>query len=206
MTDNKYFELNESGMHHLGGRKPNELIIPEHNFEGGIQYLGYIDKHDACFNWLPESIHLICPIYINWVEVYFDYSNALAPLLINKESYDAESNFEELNIDSEIIFSKHNFITSDHNLMDLEIGNTLNPDENYVKNSFWPECPISMTKMRFLCRIYGSSKIISNFMNIKFEDEFNKSFFNSLACFGNDGELLVFINPDTKIVCYYIND
>lgn len=203
---NLYFQLNNEGLHHIGGQKPSELILPENAFKGGIQYLGFLNNLDPILNWLPFSINLICPIYINWAEIYIDYNQPLKPKLINIQSFDEESNFEELNTNTIISFSNHNFEISQIRSKELIIGDLIEPNAELIKNNFWPICPISKIEMKFLCKLSGSNNIHVNHTIIEFDDAWNEEYFNTLDCFGNDGELLVFINPKTKILCYFIND
>ncbi len=201
-----YLHITKSGPHYAGGHLPKDLIVPSQNFKGGIQYIGLINNQDDAFKWLPFSIHMICPIYINWVEVYMDYSDPMAPIVIEEESFDMQSNFDFLDTNSINIFEQHYFESNLVKIDDLSIGDLISPEGDYIKNDFWPICPISKTKMKFVCRIYGSNKLRSIQTNIRVEDESDVVYFNALDSFGNDGELLVFINTETKVICYYIND
>jgi hypothetical protein len=98
----------ENGTHQLGGELPSEFKMPENNCVTSFQYLGYVDNRDLQFQWLPFKLHLTCPIYLNFEQVFLDYSDPLRPSIINREEvegYDTAYS-DDLSPESEIVVSQ----------------------------------------------------------------------------------------------------
>lgn len=188
--ENKILNLVESanGPHQLGGEIPNDFALPENKCKVPFQYLGFIDKHDPNFNWLPFRFHLIFPIYLNVGKVFLDYSNPNKTVLINREEVErADTYYEELNEESKISFPKEQVVFTE----DLEFEGTCHAGiPNWIQAPDIPLCPITGNRMRFLCQLNGGMGALP------FE-EMN---------FWGDGDLFVFFEPGSKIACYFIQN
>src|SRR5690606_14339902 len=104
--ENRILQLmfDENGPHQLGGEVPDGFKLPENSCVVPFQYLGFLDNQDKYFSWLPFRLHLTCPIYLNFDNVFLDYSDPNHPLIINKEEVEeADTSYEkDLNQNTEI--------------------------------------------------------------------------------------------------------
>lgn len=206
---NLEFYKNEDGSHKLGGTFPKNFIIPKNDFLGGFQYVGFISKSDKYFDWIPFDIHLICPIYLDIENVFLDYSNPIAPKLIEpKNTSEIKSAFDEIKKDSIIQFKETKLslrefegITEENEFDVLGIAGK----PNFLQQNEIPTCPKSDKKMKFLCQFLTFGDIETEFTNIKCEDEYYQKYFNYMN-FWCDGSLYVFIEPESKVLCYYIQN
>jgi len=194
----EYFEINEIynfikydvGLHHFGGKCPKDFTIPENNCPGSFQYIGYINKEDEPFEWLPFDLNLICPIFLDFEKVWLDYSNPKAPLLLNeKEIRNCKSPYDNLAEQEPMVFEKRHFKTEYSN--DFGLGFTGIPD--WVQYPNHPICPLSKRRMRLVCQL--SSCLVRD-LNIT-----SKSDSIDGMNFLGDGDLFVFLEPETKIIC-----
>ncbi|KEY18745.1 hypothetical protein [Kaistella antarctica] len=206
---NVEFYKNENGLHTLGGTFPADFTVPENKFLSGFQYVGFINSSDKYFNWLPFDVHLICPIYLDIENVYLDYSNPNAPkILAPEDSSEITSAFDELKKDSIIQFKQSKLslrefegLTDENELTILGIAGK----PNLLQDDDVPICPKSGKKMKFLCQFSTWNQIETEFTNVECEDKFMQQYFERMN-FWCDGSLYVFIEPESKTVCYYIQN
>jgi hypothetical protein len=191
------FEEDNRGKHQLGGEVPKGFTLPKCNSVVPFQYLGYISNEDDIFNWLPFKIHLACPIYLNVMNVFVDYSDPMNPTVINREEVEeADTSHDELDKDSEIVFDDANF-----SFVKAEkfspLGNAGIP--NWIQASDIPTCPKSGKLMKFLCQLNGGVPVKRS--NV--DDPSN--YFDTMEFWG-DGDLFVFFEPTSKVACYFIQN
>ncbi|MEY5048803.1 MAG: hypothetical protein RLZZ175_2162 [Bacteroidota bacterium] len=192
------YEESLNGLHQIGGEFPEDFFEPDNNCKAPFQYLGFINNEDVNFNWLPFKLHLTCPIYLGFEELFLDYSNESKPVILNKEEVESlSSNFNEINKDSYISFELVRFNLINDVRYSLNVNSGI---PNWMQSLYIPSCPKTGVKMKFLCQIYKGSKMKNS--NIRPENDYNKSLFNNLNFYG--GDLFVFFEPTSKIVCYFL--
>lgn len=191
------FQENPNGFHQLGGDFSNEFKYPINNCCVPFQYLGFINNEDVKFKWLPFKLHLTCPIYLNFEEIFLDYSDNSFPVILNLEDVEVyDTSFNEVNKDSMIIFEELRF---DFKKSVEYSGNIDSGIPNWMQGQYIPTCPKSGRKMKFLCQLNNGSKMKSS--NIIPESDWNKNYFDTLNFCG--GDLYVFFEPISKVACYF---
>jgi hypothetical protein len=195
-------EENPNGRHQLGGEIPEDFRLPDNNCVVPFQYLGYINNTAPDFGWLPFPVHLTAPIYLNFYELFLDYTDPLHPKIINREDMeDTDTSYEEdLNQDSEIVFEalKFDFVRAhDFTVM----GNAGIP--HWIQGPRIPVCPKSGKTMRFLCQFFGGVPALRT--NVEAHNEFFRQYYEELNFWG-DGDLFVFFEPESKTACYFIQN
>ncbi len=202
-------EFNINGKHKLGGEIPENFKIPQNEFKSNFQYLGSIDNSDEIFNWLPFKLNLICPIYLDFDQIYLDYENPNEPKLIYpKNSSEIGTAFDTLDINSKIIFEEKIFKVkefegvTEENEFDV-IGIAGKP--NWTQEQNIPNCPKNNKKMKFVCQLTSWSDLKTKFTNVVCEDDYEQKLFEKMN-FWCDGDLYIFIEPESKTVCYFIQN
>lgn len=199
---NQQYRLEPSidGPHQMGGELPTDFQFPEHQCAVSFQYLGYISDKAAEFRWLPFTLHLACPIYLNFDYMFLDYTDALHPVLLNKEAVERVGTcFEaDLHPHSEIVFEAMPFqfipIHSEGGMGHAGIP-------NWMQFPKIPVCPKSGERMRFVCQLnHGVKTQRSNLTAVN--TRMNEYY--SALIFGGDGDLYVFFEPTSRVACYFI--
>jgi hypothetical protein len=197
------------GIHKIGGEIPADFNIPKNDFLGVLQYVGLVSCTDKIIEWLTFDVNLIAPIYLDFEKVYMNYENPNSPTIISpKNASEIGSAYDDLKTDSEIIFNEVKLSIqefegrNEDNYFDI-IAVTGKPD--WEQNSEIPICPKSNQKMKFLCQLMTFGEIETKRTNIKCEDEGMQEYFNNLN-FWCDGSLFVFVEPNSKTVCYFIQN
>ena len=67
-----FLEKNNSGMHSVGGTKPDNFILPADNtHKSPFIYFATIDGKDDCFKWINiDVLHLAYPIYEGVFDIF----------------------------------------------------------------------------------------------------------------------------------------
>lgn len=203
------FIFDKNGKHQLGGDIPQEFQIPENQFKSNFQYLGFINNNDEILDWLPFKLNLICPIYLDIDYVFLDYSEPNIPKLIYPEiTSEIGSAYRTLNLDSKIVFKPNKFSLKkidkiiEDNKFDVKgiIGKP-----NWEQNKDIPICPKTNKKMKFVCQITSWNDVVVKYTNFVGEDDYEQELFSKMN-FWCDGSLYVFIEPESKMVCYFIQN
>lgn len=196
------FTQDNQGPHWLGGKPPAEFQIPENICPGSFQYLGQLSKSDQAFSWLPFDLHLICPIYLDFDLVWLDYTNPLAPVLVNAAEINAcSSAYADLKADSYIEFEQVRFRTYQDSEFGYELGSAGLP--NWTQYPAIPFCPKTNRVMRLVCQLQSGDSVDTVNTNITPSDDWYAQYFESLNFWG-DGDLFVFFEPESKMACYLI--
>ncbi|MEO8517094.1 MAG: hypothetical protein ABI426_10130 [Flavobacterium sp.] len=203
------FEFNENGKHKLGGEIPSNFIIPSNEFKSNFQYLGLINNSDEVFNWLPFNLNLICPIYLDFEQIYLDYENLNEPKLVYPlNTSEIDSAYNTLDVNSKIIFEEKSFSikefdgVTEENEFDV-IGITGKPNWSQQQNI--PNCPKTNKKMKFVCQLTSWSDLKTKFTNVVAESDYEQKLFEKMN-FWCDGDLYIFMQPESKTVCYFIQN
>lgn len=203
------FVQDAGGLHQLGGDIPSNFTMPDNEFLGGFQYLGFINNADKQFDWLPFPLHLICPIFTDFDYIFLDYENPLAPKLIYPtDTADVTSAYDELTKDSYVIYNKANFslkpvdgITEDNEFDVVAIAGK----PHWNQSSEIPVSPKSKKKMRFVCQLLSNGPITAKEKNFTGHNDYYEKLFTELN-FWCDGDLKVFFEPSSKVACYFIQN
>lgn len=198
-------QVADNSLSHLGGKIPDNFKVPKFNDEISFQYFGFISKEEFPSNILDFDLHLVAPIYDNFNELFLDYSDPLAPKIIEGEKSYFSKTFDKTNSFSVITFERTpiKFNDKDGLTNSSSMGNTGVPI--WLQNPSYPKCPISGEKMEFLVsfRMADSKhQIPRKTINFK-PDEGFESYFENLE-FWTSGDIYIFINRKLKIVCYFI--
>ncbi len=202
------FEINDEGIHQLGGVCPEDFIMPKNNFISNIQYLGVIRNIDSIFNWLPFELHLICPILLDFDYIYVDYSNPLKPnILFPENTAEITSAYDNLTSESILEFKKVNVNAVESELaatyLEDGIGNCVKP--NWEQHSKIPKSPKNNKKMKFVCQLISTNKVQTYNSNI-FRTDDNDSWLITEFDFWCDGSLYIYFDVESKIGCYFIQN
>lgn len=205
LTPHQIFEFNKtrSSQSYLGGEAPPGFTIPTFDFNAPFQYLGKFSKSDAPFAWLPFDLHIVAPIYLNFDKLYIDYSDPMNPKVIDVEKLrEIDTSYDELKPDSEIVFKKAYIAGKKSNNYTYGVAHTGVP--SWIQYPDIPTCPKSQKTMRFLCQM-TSDIIDTERTNIQPENEWNKQYFENMNFWG-DGDLYIFFDPESKVVCFIIQN
>jgi hypothetical protein len=202
-TKDAQYELvrDPNGKHQIGGEIPKNFAIPDNEFIGGYHYLGFIDNSDPLFSWLPFKINLIHPIYSDEYHVYLDYSNPESPTIINPtDTASATSAFDEIDKNSFIVWEGIRVSAIENENIDEYECIGICGEPRWLQDAEIPKCPKSGKKMRFLCQLGSFSDIIAIKSNVV-PSSGMEEYFEKLN-FWCDGNLYVFIEPNTCTICY----
>ena len=207
----KQFEFikDRDGLHQFGGAVPTNFKVPENEFPGGFQYLGFINNADPRFDWLPFTVHLICPIFTDFDLLFLDYENPEAPkLLYPLNSAEITTAYDEITKSSFVIYNKETF-----SLQPLDGINDNNQFQvvaiagkpHWTQASKVPTCPKTGRRMKFLCQIMSNGPITVQEKNFGSEDAYYEKLYSELN-FWTDGDLKIFFEPSSKVACYFIQN
>lgn len=203
MVDSQYELVRDAaGPHQIGGEKPADFTVPENEFTAGFQYLGYIDNADALFAWLPFRVQLICPIYLDIDAVHLDYTEPNRPRIIHPQDTAAVGTaYDDLGPDSAVVFEAVKVSAQPSTEIDEWscLGLTGAPD--WLQDADIPVCPKSGNPMRFLCQLMSFGGVKTAYTNVQAADAYMQQYFEKLN-FWCDGNLYVFIEPDSRVVYY----
>ncbi|MBO0933791.1 hypothetical protein [Fibrella aquatilis] len=190
------------GVHQLGGELPAGFALPFSSCVVPFQYLGFISDRDPNFAWLPFTIHLTCPIYLDIDKVFLDYADPLKPVLLNREAVEAVGTAydEDLDEDTEIVYNTEKFNFS---LQTGYSGSNQAGIPSWLQFPTIPVCPKSGKTMKFLCQLTTGPEANRTNVNAK-----NESFTRYYDCmnFWGDGSLYVFVEPTARTACYLIQN
>ena len=199
------FVKNEFGINQLGGELPLDFKMPDNNCVVPFQYLGFIDNKDKQFNWLPFKLHLVCPIFLNFDKVFLDYSNPNYPILINREEIEGlETNEDNLNKETEIVYEKLRFNSADDGpYFGQDIGHIISGGiPCWIQYPDVPVCPKSNKMMKFLCEMGSNEVLVKRSNVVPSKNEYCRS--HKFLHFWGDGNLYVFFEPSSKVACFII--
>ena len=198
----RLFVRSETGPHQLGGQVPEGFRFPPEHNQVPFQYLGYISKEDAAFNWLPFDLPLICPIFYNIEKVFLDYSDPAAPIVIRADEYLKLTTFyEEIGPGSFVNYEPVRFDTE--LAYDFVEGQGHTGVPAWIQNPAIPRCPKTDRIMKFVCELGSDMGVETAETNVVPSEPFMADSFGKLNFWG-DGDLYVFFEPDSKTACYII--
>ena len=147
---------------------------------------------------------MISPIYLNFHELFIDYSNPLEPKVIDIDKLKmTDCSYDEIKSDSQIQYKKTPIIYKPSNDFGDGTGHTGVP--NWLQYPDIPTCPKTKEMMIFVCQLGSDIGVQTEQSNIKISDEYYTQYFKQMNFWG-DGELYVFLNPESQIACYIIQN
>jgi hypothetical protein len=178
-----FLKESENGRHRIGGKRPSALRLPHlETMKTPFNYLGTIDGNDPFFDWLsiPE-FHIIWPINEYNSGIYLDYSDPMAPKVLNPETF--SNAWHDPTIadppDPDVLERRYEAKAVTENELDLESNATLLCGvPMWLQAPEIPICPKSSEIMRFVCMFNSSENGFS---------------------FGDFGHLYLFYEPRSKI-------
>ncbi|MBN7815375.1 hypothetical protein [Algoriphagus pacificus] len=202
------YESND-GQSYLGGEVPTDFNIPKFDFIAPFQFIGTLSSSDEAFQWLPFDLHLTAPLYMELDKIFLDYSDPLNPKVINLEELkNSESPFPNLKPDSEIVFQKKYISGQKSNYFGNEFGESVMGHTGvptWIQFPDIPSCPKSNRTMRFVVQIPSTTGIITERSNVESSNDGLQRYLEKLN-FAADGDLFVFFEPESKVVCYLIQN
>jgi hypothetical protein len=215
---------------YLGGNKPDELIMPNFGVVS-FQYLGFISENEQIFKGKGWNLDLIFPIYSNVEKVFIDYSDPLRPSVLNTAELEkaTTSHDDYINSHTKIDYLKKKIeFYKPVNKIQRRVfdSSSLAGIPNWIQNAYIPHCPKSGNRMDFLMQIgpilaSATSIIKSNIklpnaegvapiskneqIDVDYIENLKKNYYEKMNFWG-DGTLYIFFEPETKVVCYFIQN
>ncbi|MFT5770776.1 MAG: hypothetical protein ACI9ZX_000161 [Algoriphagus sp.] len=188
---------------YLGGEIPDGFTIPKFNRKPSFQFLGTLSNTTEGLEWLPFDLLLTVPLYGHFDPLFLDYSDPLSPKVINEEHYlSSDYDDEFVKHDSDLVYEKA-FITTQPSdeIPEFEENIGIAGVPVWIQNPAIPVCPISGRTMKFVCQLnYGLDIPLKS---SSFSTESGGAYIEKMN-FGIDGDLYLFIEPETKVVCVII--
>lgn len=187
---------------YLGGEPPQGFQMPVFPFNAPFQYLGKLSAADEAFQWLPFDLHLVAPVYLNFDQLFIDYSDPNHPQVLDVAALEqAGTAYDDLKPDSRIVFKKVPVKAVQIPGPDPSFGCAGIP--NYLQYPTIPVCPKSKKPMRFLCQLSSDDRVATAATTVQPSEAGYGRYFDHLNYWG-DGDLFVFFDPESKVVCYFI--
>jgi hypothetical protein len=191
---------------YLGGEIPNGFTIPKFNRKPSFQFLGMLSNKTESLEWLPFDLLLTVPLYGYFDPLYLDYSDPLAPKVINEEAYlNSDYDDEIVKHDSEIIYKK-TFIKTDQVDEIPEFGENIGiiGVPTWIQYPAIPVCPKSGKTMKFICQLKFGIDIPLESTSLVFDEKSYPGNHIMKLNFSSDGDLFLFMDPESKVVCVII--
>ena len=189
---------------YLGGMPPADFAMPKFDFTAPFQYLGKLSKADPAFAWLPFDLHLAAPIYLNFYQLFIDYANPKHPEVVNlDELRETENPYDDLEPNSEVVYKRVSIQSTKSTNFEHGIGHTGVP--NWIQYPNIPTCPKSNMTMRFLCQLHYENGIKTEWTNVHPKEKGFERYFDHLNFWG-DGDLYIFFEPESKVMCFMIQN
>lgn len=193
---------------HVGGKAPEDLILPEPDCIAPFQYLGTITRDLAGLEWLPFDLHLVGPVLNGYRHLILDYRDPMKPKLVNEK----ESGLDGFAFADDVItldkVQHMRLGIRKINLASVATDNWCNDSSveghigipNWIQNAWLPVCPLSGREMSFICEfgfnVFVDFTSCSTMPLADFTGRLHVVF-SSVSY----GTLYVFLEPETSMVC-----
>jgi hypothetical protein len=206
----KWLVLDEDGPHVLGGPIPDGLHVPRTENPGGLQFVATINPDDNLRSAGEHPLHILCPLLLpNFARLDLDYSDPMAPRIVDEASFHADISLEGLDFEG---ITDASAITYEGARVGVASA-TGDPDLDRAGLAgvpFWvqapklPRCPISGHIMEFVAQISSAPDL--TVVGNPFASA--PSYFDRLRTldFWGGGTLFVFHAPANKIVSVFIQN
>jgi hypothetical protein len=199
-----FLEKDAEGLHVIGGRKPEEFILPEtQDVKSQFHFIGTLDGRDPFFRWLNLSkLHIAFPLYQFGSRIFLDYSDPNKPIILNPDTFDYQLPSDVDPFPDELDFPDPDYSYPIH-FLEARYRSTSHINvEKYMETSdlmlcgvpLWyqapniPICPKTGERMKFVCTINSDLEIKTTSNDYDFLN------------FGDYGHLFVFFHPSSKIL------
>mgnify|MGYP000911792943 CR=1 FL=1 len=199
-----YLEKDTNGIHNIGGPTPTSFKIPHHSsLKSNFIYIGTLDCSDPKFKWMNlEKLHISYPVFEGAFEIFLNYQDPNAPVLLNPETFDYSWIDDNVKGVDKVQFVAQKYKTVDKVDIDELNGN----DKDYLLCGvpLWyqypqiPTCPKTGKVMQFVATINSDSDL-----GIQNENGVDNLPFGNRLIFGDEGHLYVFYEPESKVL--YLN-
>lgn len=199
-------QITDSSASYLGGEVPTGFKVPKYESRPSFQYIGKLSKETDGLNWLPVDLHLVVPLYGSFDQLFIDYSDPLNLVVINEGTY-LETEYEDdyVKHDTELVYEKV--------FIETEISEEI-PDgygytghlgvPKWIQYPAIPTCPKSGNTMKFIAQFKFDLGVNLGRTNIEIpQDEYYSKLLQKMN-FASDGDLYVFMDPESMVVCYII--
>jgi hypothetical protein len=204
------FKTSDTGSSYLGGDLPTNFKLPKFEERPSLQFLGTLSSETVGLEWLPFDLHLAVPIYGNFYRLFMDYSDPLNPKVWNPEEY-LETGYEDewVKHDTKLIFEQKFMETEKMAEMpEIHQGSSASPGHlgipQWIQGPDIPDCPKTNKTMKFVAQFsYGLDVKLAK-TNLDLPTEGYYADLLNRMNFWSDGDLYIFMNPESKMVCYII--
>jgi hypothetical protein len=209
VSEHVYFALQKAkqGDSFLGGELPEGFQLPKLDSRPAFQFLGTLSPKTEGLEWLPFDFHITVPIYGSFLQLFLDYSDPMHPQIWDTEAYinsDYEDNY--VKFDTELVYEKE-FLKSKKlkkmpDFFEENLGYLGVP--HWIQNPHILNCPKTGDLMRFVAQFGRSVDIKLKRANIEVPNEGYYAELLGRMNFWADGDLYVFLNPNSKMACVII--
>lgn len=216
---NKVFEFvpDPEGINRIGGETPQNFVIPKTSSGFPVQYIGMLNHHDPAFGEILEfDLHLVCPIYLGFPELWVDYSDSTHPVIFGDEEVLASSSSFDFDENTEIVFEEITFSTQP---WPSERFGGHTGAATWIQGPDIPVCPKSGEPMQLICQLGDGDlmwkddkppkSVIPNTkrhnVELSEENSYLARYIEKMDFWGS-GDLYVFYCPGSKVVRYLIQN
>jgi hypothetical protein len=204
-----FFMLHPSkpGYSYLGGEIPIGFHLPKFDSCPSFQFVGTLSPKTQGLNWLPFEFHLAVPIYGSFLTLFMDYSDSLNPSVLEPETYLGTDHEDEwVKCDTELIYEK--VYLEAKKLKELpeifEVAPGYLGVPRWIQNPYIPTCPKTGETMLFVAQFGRGVDLKLKRSNIEIpKDRYYADLLGRMS-FWADGDLYVFLNPNSRIACFII--
>lgn len=200
-----FLTKDEKGIHTIGGPKPPSFVLPHHEaLKSNFIYIGALDTSDPKFQWINlEKLHLTYPVYEGAFEVFLDYQDPNAPVILNPETFIYSWMDDEVKGVEKVQYTSQNYKVVDE--IDFEEFEKDSKNDLLCGVPLWyqypdiPTCPKNGKVMQFVATINSDFGL-----KVENEDEVKNIPFGNYLVFGDEGHLFVFYEPESKTLCMIV--
>lgn len=212
------FVPDKKGINYIGGEPPKYFVMPSTSSGLPVQYLGMLNHHDPAFGWILEfDLHLVCPIFLGFPELWVDYSDPFKPVILRDKKITAESSSFAYTTESEIVFNKIDFSTKPWPTLPYGGHSGV---ASWVQMPNIPVCPKSGEPMKLVCQLGDADlflyqqgeeikSVIPTTLRHNFEIDEDRSYLQDYLekmNFWSSGDLYVHYCPASKVARYLIQN
>lgn len=200
------FIPNKRGKNCIGGSPPSDFMVPTLSSGLVFQYLGLLNQSDPIFR-LSHDLHLVYPLFIDFcMEVWVDYKDPLAPLVLNDKEI-SSLNWVEFKEGDDIMLEPVRFKTAPWPTNAKHGGHIGVP--NWIQDPNIPVCPRTKKPMELICQLGDGelsraemkNSLIVNKLERTANFGLSSSKENSKWITG-DGDLFIFFSRKSRLACY----
>ncbi len=196
-----YLHKDPEGTHTIGGRKPAQFQLPTcDRLQSPFIYFATIDGSDPMFEWMHiDKLHIAYPIYEGCFEVFLDYSEPNAPVVMNPEIFDYSWIDDNVKgVDRVEYIKQHYKATENFAVKNVEANRDdylLSGVPLWYQHPHIPTCPRTGKLMSFVTTINSNL-----YLGLQDSRGIEQLPFGHHLTFGDHGHLYVFYHPESKVL------